>query len=189
MMEEIWKDIEGYEGIYQVSNIGRVKCVQNHKCLNQYTSKGYKLVSLRKEGVFKSVSVHRLVAKAFCNGYFEGAVVNHKDENPLNNNAENLEWCTRSYNATYNDAQIKGRERACTRDILNHKRWHLGMILRELRKRSGLTTWDSAKKAQISESHIRRIELGIASVSFDTLESVANVYGYTLTLTKKEHQP
>lgn len=185
-MEEIWKDVEDYEGIYHVSNIGRVRCVRNSKCLNQYTSAGYKYVSLRKEGISKSVHVHRLVAKAFCEGYFEGAVVNHKDENPSNNNAENLEWCTQSYNTKYNDANLKGREKATTRQEHSDKRYEIGRILRDLRKDAKMKVFDAATKASVTESTLSRIESGITSASFDTMESVANVYGYTLTLTKKE---
>ena len=122
MMEEIWKDIEGYEGIYQVSNLGRVRSldryytkphprngvptkyfkrgsiITNHTLRNGYTN-----VMLKFEGGKKNFMVHRLVAKAFVPGYFEGADVNHKDSNRQNNHADNLEWMTRRDNLMYNN--------------------------------------------------------------------------------------
>ena len=107
MTKEIWKDIEGYEGLYQVSDSGRVKSL-NYKstgkkvCLKQQkNNKGYLLVSLYKDGERKFYLVHRLVAQAFVPNLEGYQVVNHKDENPLNNCANNLEWCTQKYNCNY----------------------------------------------------------------------------------------
>lgn len=105
-MEEIWKDIEGYEGKYQVSNLGNVRSLdyRNTKMTRNLRPKlraNYLFVRLQKQGIGKCPMVHRLVAKAFIpnpNNYPE---VNHKDENKHNNRADNLEWCTRSYNITY----------------------------------------------------------------------------------------
>ena len=106
-MNEIWRDIPGYEGKYQVSNTGEVKSLNyNHtgeiKLLKQgIKKKGYRQVNLYKNGKVKHHLVHRLVAIAFIpnpNNYKE---VNHKDEDPSNNNVKNLEWCTREYNNNY----------------------------------------------------------------------------------------
>lgn len=106
-MDEMWKDIEGYEGLYQVSNTGQVKSLNYNqtgeiKLLKQYTNKkGYKRTSLSKNGKVKNHWMHRLVAIAFIpnpNNYKE---INHKDENPSNNNVKNLEWCTHEYNMNY----------------------------------------------------------------------------------------
>ena len=106
-MDEVWKDIEGYEGLYQVSNTGQVRSLNylhtgEVKPLKQGTDgNGYKRVSLYKDGKSKTCRVHRLVAMAFIlnpNNYKE---VNHKDENPSNNNVNNLEWCTNEYNVNY----------------------------------------------------------------------------------------
>lgn len=117
-MTELWKDIEGYEGQYQVSNLGRVRSVDHvtpnefkgttveklwkgrilklrmHKC-------GYWIVGVRQNKRRKNYFVHCLVAHAFVPGYFEGAQVNHKDENKLNNRWDNLEWVTRIENCNY----------------------------------------------------------------------------------------
>lgn len=108
-MKEIWKDIAGYEGLYQVSNFGNVRSLnyRRHGYVKQLTpkvnNKGYLWVSLgnrRKENP-KPMLIHRLVAIAFVENSMNYPIVNHKDENPLNNNAENLEWCNVIYNVNY----------------------------------------------------------------------------------------
>ena len=106
-MEEVWKDIKGYEGRYQISNLGNVKSLKYRnqnlvKKLTQRTSnKGYKVVGLTDKGKTNFVLVHRLVAMAFVDNPNDYPIVNHKDENPLNNQADNLEWCNYSYNRIY----------------------------------------------------------------------------------------
>jgi hypothetical protein len=98
---EIWKDIIGYEGCYQVSNLGRVKSLIRGIILKPLINLGYACVYLHNKCSKKNCLVHRLVAKAFIpnpNGYEQ---VNHKDENKANNMVENLEWCTSKYNANY----------------------------------------------------------------------------------------
>ena len=95
--KEIWKDIQGYEGIYQVSSYGRVKSFKKNKVKilkPQMHYKGYKFVTLHKNGIGEKCKVHRLVAKAFIPNPNNYPVVNHKDENKSNNNVENLEWCS-----------------------------------------------------------------------------------------------
>ena len=95
---EIWKDIKDYEGYYQVSSEGKIKNVTTNKILiGDKNSAGYKRVWLYNP-IKKRVFVHRIVAFAFCKGYKENKVVNHKDGNKDNNKAENLEWVTRSEN-------------------------------------------------------------------------------------------
>lgn len=112
---EIWKDIVGFEGLYQVSNFGRVRnknyqIKSNHK--NMY---GYVMVGLYKDGKTKVCFVHRLVANAFIPKPDNLYEVNHKDENKNNNRVENLEWCDRSYNINYGHRNEKTREK-----LLNH---------------------------------------------------------------------
>lgn len=122
-MEEIWKDIEGYEGTYQVSNLGRVRSLDRYITKphpktytpTQYFQRGqivithplrneYINVMLKKNGKIKNQLVHRLVAKAFVPGYFDGADVNHKDFNRQNNRVNNLEWVTRRDNLKYSNS-------------------------------------------------------------------------------------
>lgn len=119
-MQEEWKDIEGFEGLYQISNLGRVKSVDrvvirgtNSKPVCERVLKpgggerGSYYVILSKEGKPYTRYIHRLVATAFLPNPKNLPVVNHKDENPLNNIVSNLEWCTKSYNNSYNDLRIR----------------------------------------------------------------------------------
>lgn len=118
-MEEIWKDVQGFEGRYQVSNLGRVRSLDRtsvDKAGRIHHTKGMILKdSLNKGRGYYRVSlsdghrncthyeVHRLVALHFVPGYKEGLVVNHKNEIKTDNRAENLEWCTQDYNLKYSD--------------------------------------------------------------------------------------
>jgi len=181
---EEWRPVKGYEGRYEVSNIGRVRNVRNNRILHQYYSDGYKNVSLTKSKVCTTCRVHRLVAFAFCEGYFEGAVVNHKNEIRDDNRPENLEWCTHSYNTIYNDAQLKGQEKVHTKSSQDDHRKYIGQKLRDLRKNNRMSYYDAATGAGISIGTLQRIESGVTSVSFDTIETLANLYGYTFDITK-----
>ena len=105
-MEE-WRDIEGYEGLYQVSNLGRVKSLRNNKTRKEKILKvkknttGYLYFSLYKNNVGKNYLLHRLVAEAFLENPNNYPCINHKDENKEKNNVNNLEWCTYLYNSNY----------------------------------------------------------------------------------------
>ena len=112
-MEE-WKDIAGYEGKYQVSNLGRVKSFYKNKygkIRKLKTDKyGYKRINLSKDGKGKTYLVHRLVAEVFIpnpNNYPE---VNHIDEDKTNNCIDNLEWCDSKYNNNYGTKSEKARK-------------------------------------------------------------------------------
>ena len=143
-MKEVWKDIKDYEGLYQVSNLGRIKSlvgwngkkyIKREKIINptiQKTNKNKEyyrnvigLVKIKKR---KMAKVHRLVAEAFIpnpNGY---PIINHIDGNPLNNIVENLEWCDQKYNmkhAIENNLkfnQINGTARYDMLELLNSGR-------------------------------------------------------------------
>lgn len=111
---EIWKDIKGYEGKYQISSYGRIRSLKRtairsyrgnylvkNKILKQSTDKrGVKRVGLYNNGRH-TFQVHRLVAQTFIPNPNDLPDINHIDENPSNNNVENLEWCTREYNNNY----------------------------------------------------------------------------------------
>ena len=106
-MVEIWKDIAGYEGLYQVSNLGKVRSLQygnrdevRELYLKPHT-RGYLQVELHKNGSRKMFTVHRLVAMAFVDGYEETKLVNHIDEDKQNNVSANLEWVTASQNVSH----------------------------------------------------------------------------------------
>lgn len=114
-MTEIWKDIEGFEGFYQVSNIGRIKSIavrrslhgkihiiNREKIMSPYDNgNGYYMVCLRNNGKRTPVAVHRLVAKAFLEEDPDRNVVNHIDHDTHNNNVENLEWVTTKENVNW----------------------------------------------------------------------------------------
>lgn len=94
-MDELWKDIKGYEGLYQASNFGNIRLLNNNKHLKQgILSKGYLRVTLSK----KSFLSHRIIATTFIPNPDNKKCVNHIDGNKLNNNVNNLEWCTHSEN-------------------------------------------------------------------------------------------
>lgn len=104
-MQEIWKDIEGYEGLYQISNFGRVKSfcksIAGKIIIQHLSCKGYYSVHLYKNGHMKNFTVHRLVAIHYIENKNHFPFINHKDENKLNNCVSNLEWCSPSYNTKY----------------------------------------------------------------------------------------
>lgn len=106
-MQEVWKDIDGYEGKYQVSNLGRVKSLNynrtgEEKLLKPLENKcGYVRVVLYKDRRAKNYLIHRLVAETFIPNPNNYPIINHKDENKQNNKVKNLEWCTYEYNNTY----------------------------------------------------------------------------------------
>ena len=125
---EIWRDIHGYEGKYQVSNYGRIKSLYTNK-LKKATIKntGYKCVDLYLNGKRENKTIHRLVAMAFIPNPNSYKVINHIDGNKLNNNVNNLEWCTQSYNIKHsydNNLHIPTIEKAINsrkRKILCHQ--------------------------------------------------------------------
>lgn len=108
---EIWKDVKGYEGYYQVSNMGNVKSIDRVNAIGRrYKGQrlklrsdrvGYKDVMLNKDGVSKRYKVHRLVAISFIDNPFNLPQVNHIDEVKDNNAVDNLEWCTDLYNKAH----------------------------------------------------------------------------------------
>lgn len=112
-MDEVWKDVVGYEGLYQVSNFGRIKSIDriNHKGMiingkiikPRIDYRNRVFISLSKNGSRRNFVLARLVAYAFI--YNDNpeikTEVNHKDENPLNNCCDNLEWCNHKYNCNY----------------------------------------------------------------------------------------
>lgn len=130
-MNEAWKGIPGYEGKYQVSNMGNVRSMSwrnTGEVKNLFLkshNQGYLQVELANEGKRKTFMVHRLVAMCFVSGYEKGYVVNHINENKADNRAENLEWCTQSHNAAYTLCHLyrNGKQKAikCKAAILQMK--------------------------------------------------------------------
>ena len=159
-MVELWKDIAGYENLYQVSNLGNVVSLKHKKPFilkPQKDDKGYLRVVLR---IFNKTPkwcfVHRLVAKAFIENPNNYPIINHKDENPLNNNVENLEWCSYQYNINYGTA-IERRAKKRSIPILQFDK--NGILLNEYQ---GIS--DAARKTGINAG-------GICSVCKGKLKS------------------
>ncbi|AMB18680.1 HNH homing endonuclease [Bacillus phage Eldridge] len=111
MTNEVWKDIKGFEGRYQVSNCGRVKSfLYGGRILKLgVASNGYLRVVLNNNGRRHFFSVHKLVALAFIHNSYPDTQtqINHKNENKEDNRADNLEWCTPQYNVSYGNRNSK----------------------------------------------------------------------------------
>lgn len=116
-MPEEWRPVVGYEGLYEVSNLGRVKSLKRarvHIMTGTVNRDGYRLVLLSDGHKTLGKSVHRLVAQAFIPNPHNYTVVNHIDGDKLNNNVKNLEWCTHSEN-TLHSMYILGGNASCVR--------------------------------------------------------------------------
>lgn len=106
-MKEIWKPVRKFESKYEVSNLGRVKSIGTYNTCKRgilepmIDTSGYAHVRMYDSGMTEDVGVHRLVAETFIPNPDNLGYVNHKDENPLNNQVDNLEWCSNSYNIAY----------------------------------------------------------------------------------------
>ena len=118
MDNEVWKDIKGFEGLYQVSNMGRVKSLNYNRTGKEKILSpgkdgvGYLFVDLRREGSRKLHYIHRLVLMAFSPvENIENLEVNHLDEDKTNNRIDNLEWCDRSYNINHGTRNVRVAEK------------------------------------------------------------------------------
>lgn len=112
MIEEQWLDIPGYEGLYQISNFGRVKSFyfKNPRILKPHKVKGYSNVELYRNKKKKQFYIHRLVMENFCPIENMNVLdVNHKDEDKSNNHISNLEWMTHKDNLNYGSRAEKAR--------------------------------------------------------------------------------
>ena len=162
-MKEIWKDIKDYDGLYQVSNTGKIKSLerwidrkckgkrwQEEKILKPLVNKhGYLHVGLHKNGKIKNYLVHRLVAEAFIQNPNNYPQVNHKDENPSNNFVNNLEYCDAKYNSNYGTRN----ERVAEKMKGKHRSEETKIKMSEAHK--GKTTWMKGK--HLSDEHKRKI--------------------------------
>lgn len=115
MEKELWLPIPNYEGYYKISNTGKIRSLtrtiidingreftlKGKEKTPHISTDGYYIIGLNKDGIKKNLKVHRLVALTFIPNPNNLPFVNHKDENKLNNNVNNLEWCTQEYNNNY----------------------------------------------------------------------------------------
>ncbi len=162
---EEWRDVFGYEDLYQVSNYGRVmrigggKGAQPGRILKDSKSERYSRIELSKNNRTRSYSVHRLVLEAFIGLSLEGHEVNHKDGNKRNNRLENLEWVTASQNVRHSIdilgvARARGENSALSKLTENQ--------VREIRRllKQGLTRKEVACKFGVTTNNIRAIATG-----------------------------
>lgn len=156
---EIWKTIQDYGGLYQVSNTGKVRDLKNHIKSVYKNNKGYICLSLYYNGKTYHPTIHRLVAKAFIPNPNNYEQVNHKDCNKENNSVENLEWCNQRYN--YNEGmrtfQYSKNEEHYFAKLKNSDI----PIIYELYK-LGFTRATVAKIFSINPSSLEAIEKGIS---------------------------
>lgn len=134
-MQEIWKDIEGYEGLYQVSNFGRIKSLihydvengykKKEHIINEWINRGYMSVSLSKNKKHKNFYIHRLVAIAFIENKNNKPFINHIDYNPLNNHVNNLEWCTQKENVNWSKIHMKKPRKNIRNQIIVSKHYQV----------------------------------------------------------------
>lgn len=155
-MTEVWKDIDGYEGLYQVSNLGNVKSLKyggskHEKVLTPKVNNCGRLwVELFNCGRKKQFLIHRLVANAFIPNPESFPQINHIDENPKNNCVDNLEWCTGSYNIRY----YRERHPCVARDRKSTGRYKrkLGIsIIQFDMDGNAIKTWDDARTISIEK--------------------------------------
>ena len=148
-MREIWKDISGYEGLYKISNFGRVKRlvfknrqteIKREKILkNIKNNHNYSVVRLSKNNKCKIYQVHRLVAITFIPNPKELPQVNHKDENKQNNRIDNLEWCNAKYNCNYGNRNKKIKK------ISKNK----GKSINQIKSNIIIKKWKNIKEASV----------------------------------------
>ena len=149
MIEE-WRPVVGYEGLYEVSNTGRVRSVDRFyyrlhkgKVLSPTKDRyGYLTVTLNCNGKSKTIKIHRLVAQAFLPNPDNLPQVNHKDEDKTNNNVTNLEWCDAKYNVNFGTRQERYRN-----TMLEKGHWS-GLSREEYEKKRYKENKDKRKDSQ-----------------------------------------
>lgn len=175
-MTQDWKDIDGYNGLYQVNRLGIVRSLDRYinferkndgmitrkltgKVLKPGTIEGYEYVNLTKNGIRKTYPIHRLVAKAFIPNPLAKPSVNHIDNNRTNNNVKNIEWCT----PMENSAHAKKQNRCWSPRGDNHARTRIKEkeipVIRKMIQ-DGFKITEIAKLYKVSQPTISDIKSG-----------------------------
>lgn len=155
MNEEVWKDVEDYEGYYTVSNLGNVYSIKTRRVLKySLNTQGYPTISLSKEGVKKSFTIHNIVANTFLLKEVNSLQVNHKDENKLNNEVTNLEFITPKENANYGSRNLRVIQNR-TGKYKPKKVLKLDLNMQALQNFESIA--DAARELGVKNSAIRRV--------------------------------
>jgi hypothetical protein len=148
MIEEIWKDVVGYEGLYEVSNLGMIRNKKRNKILSPKTHRGYFRVGLSKNNFVKYYSIHRLVAIAFLSdSYDENLVVDHINNVKKDNRADNLQFITKRENKT-KDAVNKIQGYHCIKQKHPNAKYELMIGFND--KKIYLGSFDTKERASIA---------------------------------------
>lgn len=157
---ENWKPIEDYEGLYEVSDLGRVRNIKYDRFMTAVrVSHGYLAYRLHKQGKARSILAHRLVAAAFIPNPQNLPIVNHKDGIKQNNAVSNLEWCTQQENIAHairEGLRSKRNQNTGGVEVYGAKLW--ASNLRELRENTGLTREELAELCCVRVDTIQRLE-------------------------------
>lgn len=168
-LQEIWVDIKGYEGLYQISNKGRVKAPakksgflrRKEKILSGFVKDNdYLCIDLHKDNKCKKFYIHRLVALHFLDNPENYPCINHKDYNKKNNCVENLEWCSYKYNNDYSNCNAKSA-------ILKRIK-----IIQFDKKLNFIKFWNSATDAA------KTLNISNSSITACCRNRVKSAYGY-----------
>lgn len=151
---EVWRDVDGYEGLYKVSNTGKVLSLHTHKILKPFYKQGYQYVNLYRNGNGKKrdFAVHRLVAVTFLPNPKNLPDVNHKDETRDNNDVLNLEHCTVAYNNTYG-TRVKRYKETRMKNLYGTTDKDTVEKIREVKEREYRVKYYDANKEKIKESY------------------------------------
>lgn len=153
-MKEIWKDIKGYEGLYQISNLGEIKSLNyrqtgKEKIMKPYkANNGYLKIGLNKNGIRKIMYIHRLVAETFIPNLNNYTEINHNDENKENNEVNNLKWCNHKYNINYG-TRIERFKKSKSRSVIQ-----LSLSGEVIKKWSSIK--EASKAVNCCDSHISK---------------------------------
>ena len=175
-MKEIWRDIKGFEGIFRVSNYGRImgyprrskdgRILRARLLTGCKYSNGYLVVNLKYESLIKRVPIHRLVAETFIPNPYNLPMVNHKDENKTNNRVDNLEWCDAKYNTTYGTARDRMRNSLVRNKSKRIRQYSLaGEFIQEFPSIADASNATGAKRSEIC-SCCKQKESSVSSKGF-----------------------
>ena len=171
-MNEIWKDIDEFEGLYQISNLGNVKSLNYNRTGKERILKpgnngcGYLFVILYKNGKLKHFTIHRLVANAFLENPDNKSDVNHKDEDKTNNNVDNLEWMTSKENNNYGT-----RNERMAKSLINHHKKSKS-VLQFTKNVEFIKEWPSTMQIE------RELGFANSAISECCNEKRKSAYGY-----------